>query len=187
MDESRSRISVTLTPGWHAFLRWWAAECERLPAEVARQLIEAGLERARAAPGVEGRYADWTAGRQVEDTLTNDIVAAMSMPGVPAVLGGDLAQATNGAAQAAAFLVELSGWLADERPVAAKPPRPRLATTPALAPFGASVGLALDAAGGADGRTMRQSRAEGVFRASDKRQLSDVASAGPQEALDARD
>jgi hypothetical protein len=138
--------------------------------------------RAREQPGVAGRYEDWQAGRAVEDTLTNDVVAAMSTPGVPAVLAGDVLQATNGACKAAAFLVELSDWLADARPVADKEPRPRLATTAAVAPFGAEAGAALDAADGADGRTVRRSRAEGSQPASDKRQLSDLASARPHEA-----
>jgi len=182
VDDQRTRISVTLSPSWMAFLRWWAAEVERLPAEVARQMVEAALERAREQPGVAGRYEDWQAGRAVEDTLTNDVVQAMSTPGVPAVLAGDVLQATNGACKAAAFLVDLAGWMADPRPVAEKEPRPRLATTPAIAPFGADVGPALDAAGGADGRTVRQSREGGRSVASDKRQLSDMASPRPQEA-----
>lgn len=174
MDDTRTRISVTLTPGWMTFLRWFAAECERLPAEVARSLIEAGLEQARAAPGVEGRYSDWTAGRAVEDTLANDVVAAMLMPGVPALLGGDARAATNGAAQATRFLADLAGWLEDPRPVADKPPRPRLAISPAVAPYAPDVGAALEVAGAADGSTLRQARQKGRLAASDKRVLSDV-------------
>lgn len=175
MEDRRQRVAILLSEDDLTFLRWWSAEVAHVPSEVARGMVERGLEHARHQPGIAARYEAWRTGRTIEDAVVNDVVAAMSTPGVPAILSGDLRMATNAAAKAAAFLVDLSRWLEDERAVADKGPWPRLRQAAPVPPFPADVGSAIDLARGADGRTVRRSRANGTSVVSDKRQLLDMA------------
>jgi predicted DNA-binding protein len=170
----RIRVNVTLPPRVNQDLDWLAAEQTKLPAVLARELIEAGIRTLLEDPLVKRVYDRDRAGRSLQDDLTPDIVAALGTVGVPEVLAGHTQNASAEQLRVASWLVAVSNWLAYPQPESQKGPAPRLAEWTSLVLRNHDAGAALDLAGGADGLAVRQARQNGAPTVSDKRQLSDM-------------
>jgi hypothetical protein len=170
----RMRVNLTLTPRQLEDLHWLAGERTMLPAALARDLVVAGMAAALADPAARARYERDRSQAGATDGLVPDIVRAMSVPGVPAVLAGELAGAGDEPHRVASWLVHVSRWLADERPESQKGPAPALDGWLGVSVSMAAVGPALALANGGAARAAAARPAAGVKKVSDKRQLSDT-------------
>lgn len=172
--DTRNRIYVTLSPRDMEVLRWLASERTTLPGTLANRLMEDAIARELSVPAVRDAYQVWVTGESVEQIVQADIVAAMSVPGVVNYLAGREDRPHPEIKRAASYLTAISAWLEDPRGLDMKGGAPRLALWNGEDLGNGTIGHALQAAGGADGATVRQAHESGVQTVSDKRQISDT-------------
>jgi len=177
-----NRLSVTLTDLELERLRRLAAREQKTPATIAGLLIAGGLQRElqHAIHETEdGQLAVWPAEMH---EVASDIVHALQVEGVPAVLAGHRHAASTQAILAANYLELISAWLSDPAPRLARGAPIRLAEVTQLTRPGGGVVAALELAGGADERHTVPMWGHGSPGTSDKRTLSDIGeNAGGEE------
>jgi hypothetical protein len=175
---SRGRISIALRDGDHRDLAQLAASRQMPSARLAGELVAEGLDRvrernalARAAGATRATPADLAG-------LDMDIHQALCTPGVVRALTDPDAPADSRALRALIYLVDVSAWLSDPRPYMDRARPPRLFDPVTSHQHRGPIAPALARAGGADERARLSREAEGLSSMSDKRQLSDMPSAG---------
>lgn len=172
MAENRNRVNVSLSDRQIEDLSWLASERSLLPGALAREMIDDGIQAALADAHTRQRWEQDRNTDQAARDVLPDIIAALSCPGVPDVLSGQAAGAGLEQLRVAAWLLQISRWLADTRPRAVKgPPVPLGIWANLYVPEG-DVGAALAVAGDADGLAQRKAADAGHHPVIDKRQLS---------------
>lgn len=175
------RLQVALAPTEREWLAWYAAEMGRTPSAAAARLLSERIgELTRDVELVE-RYRRDRAATSVPNAVVADIQAAFAVPGVAAVLGGDLRAADGRSRQAAGYLNAISAWLAERAAGEPCPPAPRLAETPPIASVAPSIGEAMQVYVNDPRSRMGRTPPAGTPVVSDKGQLSDTAMGLSQE------
>jgi len=174
----RNRVNLSLSDRQIEDLGWLATERGLLPGALAREMVDDAIQAALADAQTRARWEQDRALDVAAREVLPDIVAALGTEGVPEVLAGQTAGAGLEQLRVAAWLIQISRWLADPRPRAVKGPPVPLGIWANLYVPGGDVGAALDVAGGGDGSARRRAAGQGNPGVSDKRRLSDMAPAG---------
>src|SRR6185503_11467630 len=118
----RNRVNLSLSDRQIEDLGWLATERGLLPGALAREMVDDAIQAALADAQTRARWEQDRAMDAAAREVLPDIVAALGTPGVPEVLAGQTAGAGLEQLRVAAWLLQISRWLADSRPRAVKGP-----------------------------------------------------------------